>query len=396
MKIAVPESIRQLMAVMEAAGFEACAVGGCVRDSLLGNPPNDWDMCTSAFPEETMSLFERTIPTGVKHGTITVIWDGAPIELTTYRVDGSYTDFRRPDEVTFTRTLEEDLSRRDFTINAMACRSDGEVIDLFEGRKDLVDGLIRCVGDPMRRFREDALRILRGLRFAARLGFTLEAETAKAAMELRDLLEHIAPERIWKELSGLLIGVYAGEVCLQFQPILEAILHLKLRPVPIPKTLEPDVSVRLAWLLYHADADGSPAALAEKTALALRTDKKTRQLLETLLTYLAEPLPASLPDARRLAGRIGKDAALKLAALKRHLGEAETVCAQIEQIVREDHCVTVGQLAVTGEMLRQNGFPPGPKLGKLLHLLLEYVIDGKAENEQKALLALAERIDLET
>ena len=187
MRIAVPESIRRLMAVMEAAGFEACAVGGCVRDSLLGNMPNDWDMCTSAFPEETMELFERTIPTGVKHGTVTVIWEGEPIELTTYRVDGSYTDFRRPDEVTFTRTLEEDLSRRDFTVNAMACRSDGEVIDLFGGQEDLAKGMIRCVGDPMRRFREDALRILRGLRFAARLGFSLEAGTAEAALELRNL-----------------------------------------------------------------------------------------------------------------------------------------------------------------------------------------------------------------
>ena len=391
MRIAVPESIRRLMAVMETAGFEACAVGGCVRDSLLGNMPNDWDMCTSAFPEATMSLFERTIPTGVKHGTVTVIWEGEPIELTTYRVDGSYTDFRRPDEVTFTRTLEEDLSRRDFTVNAMACRSDGEVIDLFGGQEDLARGSIRCVGDPMRRFREDALRILRGLRFAARLGFSLEPDTAEAALELRNLLKYIAPERIWKELSGLLVGRCAGEICSRYQSILETVLDLPLGNTPIPDTLEKDAAVRLAWLLHHAQSEELPQALAQRIAFGLRTDKKTRLLLETLLVYCAESLPDDLPHARRLVGSIGSEAACKLASLHRHLGTPEEICALLEQVVTENHCVTIGQLAITGEYLRQNGFSAGPKLGKLLHALLDAVMDGEVANEREALLKYAQK-----
>lgn len=393
MRIAVPESIRRLMAVMEAAGFEACAVGGCVRDSLLGNMPNDWDMCTSAFPEETMGLFERTIPTGVKHGTVTVIWEGEPIELTTYRVDGSYTDFRRPDAVTFTRTLEEDLSRRDFTVNAMACRSDGEVIDLFGGQEDLVKGMIRCVGDPMRRFREDALRILRGLRFAARLGFSLEAGTAEAALELRNLLVYIAPERIWKELSGLLIGSCAGEICSKYHLILETVLGMPLGTAPIPDALEKDAVVRLAWLLHYARQEEDPRVLAQRIALRLRTDKKTRVLLETLLFHGAQPLPDDLPQARRLVGRIGSDAACKLASLHRALGAPEECCSLLERIVKEEHCVTIGQLAITGEILRQNGFPAGPELGKLLHTLLEAVMDGAVVNEQDALLEYAQKTE---
>lgn len=393
MTIAVPESIRRLMAVMEAAGFEACAVGGCVRDSLLGNMPNDWDMCTSAFPEETMELFERTIPTGVKHGTVTVIWEGEPIELTTYRVDGSYTDFRRPDAVTFTRTLEEDLSRRDFTVNAMACRSDGEVIDLFGGQEDLAKGMIRCVGDPMRRFREDALRILRGLRFAARLGFSLEAGTAEAALELRNLLAHIAPERIWKELSGLLIGSCAGEICSKYHLILETVLGMPLGTAPIPDALEKDAAVRLAWLLHHARQEEDPRVLAQRIALRLRTDKKTRILLETLLFHGAQPLPDNLPQARRLVGRIGSDAACKLASLHRALGAPEECCSLLERIVKEEHCVTIGQLAITGEILRQNSFPAGPELGKLLHTLLEAVMDGAVVNEQDALLEYAQKTE---
>ena len=207
MKIAVPENIIAVMSLLEDSGFEAYAVGGCVRDSLLGRKPYDWDVCTSALPEETLEVFRdyRTIPTGIKHGTITVI-AGSPVEITTFRIDGEYLDNRRPSEVEFTRTLADDLCRRDFTVNAMAADKNGNVTDLYGGKEDLHKRIIRCVGCAKKRFDEDALRIMRALRFAATLGFSLEESTANAVLEQKALLKNIAVERIRVETDKLLPG----------------------------------------------------------------------------------------------------------------------------------------------------------------------------------------------
>lgn len=394
-QIRIPEKIRRLMTVMEQAGFEICAVGGCVRDSLLGLEPSDWDLCTSALPEETIARFSvcgcRTLPTGIRHGTVTVLWEREPVELTTYRVDGDYSDCRRPDEVTFTRTLTEDLGRRDFTVNAMACRSDGIVIDLFGGRDDLAAGIIRCVGDPKKRFTEDALRILRALRFAARLGFVLEADTGEAANALRERLHMIAPERIWKELSGLLTGNFSGRICKDYISVLETVLNQKLSQNTVEKLdqLENDTVTRLAWLLFSTgerDADHLEQ-IGRETALMLRTDKKTRTLLSSLLAMSVLPLPDRLVDARRLAGTLGGDLCLKLCSIRRLAGELEEHCTLLEQVVRENHCVTIGQLAVTGEMLRGIGFSAGPALGKILQMLLELVMEDVLPNERDVLLS---------
>ena len=209
----IPGYVQAVLEALEAAGHEAWCVGGCVRDALLGREPGDWDVTTSARPEETLAVFPtQGEPTGLKHGTVTVKTPGGPVEVTTYRIDGTYRDHRRPDSVIFTASLEADLSRRDFTVNAMAANLRGAFRDPFGGREDLRQGILRCVGDPDRRFQEDALRILRGLRFSASLGFSLEPGTAAALRRNRKLLGEVAPERIQVEFFKLLPGKAAAQV----------------------------------------------------------------------------------------------------------------------------------------------------------------------------------------
>ena len=202
----LPETVRDILNKLETAGFQAYAVGGCVRDSILGKEPDDWDLTTDARPEEVKALFPRTVDTGLQHGTVTVLLGGEGYEVTTYRIDGSYSDGRHPDSICFTPSLAEDLKRRDFTINAMAVSERGELVDLFGGQEDLARGCIRCVGDPYARFREDALRMLRAVRFAAQLNFEIEAETFKALTELSPNLARVSKERILAELTKLLLS----------------------------------------------------------------------------------------------------------------------------------------------------------------------------------------------
>ena len=206
MNFQIPSKVETIINILETAGFEAYAVGGCVRDTLLGRTPNDWDITTSARPEQVKELFHRTVDTGLAHGTVTVLMDKEGFEVTTYRVDGEYEDGRHPKEVTFTASLEEDLKRRDFTINAMAYNHRKGLVDLFDGQKDLEGKVIRCVGDPLERFTEDALRIMRAVRFSAQLGFSLETDTRKALSVLAPNLKHVSAERIQVELVKLLVS----------------------------------------------------------------------------------------------------------------------------------------------------------------------------------------------
>lgn len=221
----IPENVTHLLRRLTDRGYEAYAVGGCVRDTLLGRTPGDWDICTSAMPEETEACFRpAVIETGLKHGTVTVLLKGEQYEITTFRRDGAYADHRRPEQVDFVRDLREDLSRRDFTVNAMAAGADGAIIDLFEGRADLGKKLLRCVGDPDRRFQEDALRILRGLRFASQLGFSVEERTACAMEENKELLSCVSGERTYAELTKLLTGTYAPAVLEEYGTVLLPVL----------------------------------------------------------------------------------------------------------------------------------------------------------------------------
>ena len=217
----MPKIVRQVLTALESAGYEAWCVGGCVRDTLLSRHPGDWDVTTNALPEETLAVFgDRAFPTGLQHGTVTVRMEHQAVEITTYRVDGEYHDHRRPEHVTFTRSLEEDLARRDFTVNAMALDLRGELRDPFGGREDLKRGVLRCVGDPDRRFEEDALRILRGLRFAAVLGFSVDPATGVSIHRHGELLRDIAAERIQVELFKLLCGVRAAEVLREYVDVI--------------------------------------------------------------------------------------------------------------------------------------------------------------------------------
>ena len=225
MIFAIPAYVEKTLTALEAAGHQAYCVGGCVRDSLLGQEPGDWDVTTSALPEETMAVFgEKAVPTGLKHGTVTVCWPEGKVETTTFRRDGAYVDHRHPEQVTFTDSLTEDLARRDFTVNAVALDLRGTLYDPFGGQTDLRKGILRCVGDPERRFSEDALRILRCLRFASRLGFAIDPETAAALVVCRELLREIAPERIHEELTKLLCGPHAAEVLRAYPEVVGVVL----------------------------------------------------------------------------------------------------------------------------------------------------------------------------
>lgn len=353
-----------------AAGFPAYYVGGCVRDRLLGRPVHDWDVTTAALPEEVMALFEHCVPTGIRHGTVTVFLDGAQAEVTTFRTEGVYLDGRHPSEVRFVRTLAEDLSRRDFTINAMAMDADGNVTDLFGGRDDLARRCIRCVGDPEKRFREDALRMLRAYRFSAQLGFALDAATAGAVERCAPLAAALSMERIRDEMEKTLLSP---------------------RP-PVLRTMAD------AGLLKAAGIDALPELdwLAE-----LPTEPSVRWTGLKVLFPELEPSQLRLPS--RLCSLIERAASaycpqLDRITLKRAVAENGTEAAEIaaalagegallSEILASGECVTLGQLAVSGSDL---SWLRGREVGQMLHALLAHVLRHPEENTREALLKLAQ------
>lgn len=433
----IPQGPDEILNRLTAAGFQAYAVGGCVRDSLLGTVPGDWDICTSALPEETEACFSdlRVVETGLKHGTVTVIFQGVPYEITTFRSDGNYLDHRRPQQVNFVRTLKEDLLRRDFTINAMAVGLDEEIQDPFGGRQDLTDGIIRCVGDPDTRFTEDALRILRGLRFASRLGFSIAPETAAAMERNKNLLSYVSGERIYKELTGILIGTYAQSVLEQYGGVLAAVLpeiqpsmgFLQRNPFHNrdvwQHTLEalgksrPDPIVRWALLLHDLGKPdcftlddrgighfyGHPQRsmeLAEQILDRFRGDKKTRDTICLLVRDHDREAPATIKNARRWIARYGRDNVRLLLEVKRcdclaHVDTPKTRARynnlmEMTRLIREcletEQCFSVRDLPVKGGDVMALGVPAGPQVGRILERLLDDVLDGACPPEREALL----------
>ena len=433
----IPQGPDEILNRLTAAGFQAYAVGGCVRDSLLGTVPGDWDICTSALPEETEACFSdlRVVETGLKHGTVTVIFQGVPYEITTFRSDGNYLDHRRPQQVNFVRTLKEDLLRRDFTINAMAVGLDEEIQDPFGGRRDLTDGIIRCVGDPDTRFTEDALRILRGLRFASRLGFSIAPETAAAMERNKNLLSYVSGERIYKELTGILIGTYAQSVLEQYGGVLAAVLpeiqpsmgFLQRNPFHNrdvwQHTLEalgksrPDPIVRWALLLHDLGKPdcftlddrgighfyGHPQRsmeLAEQILDRFRGDKKTRDTICLLVRDHDREAPATIKNARRWIARYGRDNVRLLLEVKRcdclaHVDTPKTRARynnlmEMTRLIREcletEQCFSVRDLPVKGGDVMALGVPAGPQVGRILERLLDDVLDGACPPEREALL----------
>lgn len=392
MKIAIPDNVLRAMGILEKNGYSAYAVGGCVRDSLLGHTPYDWDICTSALPEQTAQCFDkfRVIPTGVKHGTLTVIVD-EPLEITTFRIDGDYLDNRRPSDVSFTRNLSDDLCRRDFTVNAMALGSNGEITDLYGGREDLAAKLIRCVGDAATRFDEDALRIMRALRFAATLGFEIEAETAKAIHEKKHLLKNIAAERIQKEFTKLLTG-NCREILAEFADVIRVFLpevQTDSETLQRVSASPADPVLRLALLF------GSTTAQAAADRLhALKYDNNTVGKVSLMLDSAQSTISTERPQIKRLLNKYGEENAKTVLAYHLYsekITEAtyNDVISTTDDIITNGECFTLSKLAVNGSDISALGIFPAKQIGKVLFALLEKVMDGEAENEKKSLISIA-------
>lgn len=391
-----------LLTRLHAAGHAAYAVGGCVRDSLLGQTPHDWDLCTSATPEQVLELFGKAhcIPTGLQHGTVTVKHGGELYEITTFRTEGAYSDGRHPDHVAFVPDVKKDLARRDFTINAMAYNAEEGLIDPFGGQNDLAVGIVRAVGEPQRRFEEDALRILRLYRFAARFGFVIDPATGQAARALCRHLDCVSEERIAEELSRLLAAPAPGAY---LEAEVLAVIFPELDAAELPESrrildaLEPGmehVPVRLAALLCPLGEAGARAALKRL--------KCSNALTGTVATLVREAVAgmsgaALTLTARRLLSRYDLATITDLTALcsARHPEQAEAFAAlqqEAARLVETNACCRINQLAVNGRDLMDAGIRPGPGLRRVLDALLEQVLTGQLPNEKAALLAAAAQI----
>jgi len=434
MRIKIAPKVLRILNKLHSAGFLAYAVGGCVRDSLLGTEPNDWDICTSARPEDTASLFSHTVLTGAKYGTVTVIEDGEAFEITTFRSETGYCDQRHPEQVKFLSELEGDLSRRDFTINAMAADADGNVIDLFDGLHDLRHGLIRCVGEPRERFGEDALRIFRALRFASRLGFSVEPQTAKAIHESCQSLQKVANERICKELH-LLCGKGAADILREFSDVLCVIIpeiepcigfqqynyHHKfdvfehsLQALNAEKS--GDFTLRLTMLLHDI---GKPsvffldknlvghfyghaavgAFMAEKILRRLRFDNATIGAVTQLIALHDYPMIGMTERSmRRFLGKYGEKTFRDLlhvrCADRMGKGTDDDVAEFEANMLELLRTVTKTEqpLQLGGADLLRLGVQQGIEIGRILKTLQEAVYDGEVENSHDALVRFTQKM----
>ena len=393
LKIDWPEYVLSVLDALERAGYEAWAVGGCVRDALLGREPHDWDVCTAATPGEMRGALTgfRLLDTGEKHGTLTAMVRGEPVEITTFRADGAYTDHRRPDGVSFVTSLREDLARRDFTVNAMACHPERGIADYFGGQEDLRAGLIRCVGEADERFNEDGLRILRALRFAARFRFAIETQTAAALRKNRALLRFIARERVLSELRGMLLAPGAAEMLAAYPEVIAAAVpQLQTEGAMWERALRAvsrapeDFAVRLALMVNEENA--------QAVVDGLKTDNAVRGDVIALARRREGPLPEDAPGARRLLFELGDARGEKLCALwraQRRAG-ADEAAAQVSAALARDDCRSLAQLKIGGRELAALGLR-GPEIGETLRKLLFAVMDGRLENAAAALTAAAAR-----
>ena len=442
MTMDMPKNVDIAINLLQSAGFEAYAVGGCVRDSLLGKTPNDWDITTSAKPEDMKSVFAdfHCIDTGIKHGTVTVVIDGEPLEITTFRLDGEYEDNRHPKSVTFTSDLGADLGRRDFTVNAMAYSKMTGTVDLFGGQNDLKNKIIRCVGDPDRRFNEDALRILRALRFASALDFEIEEKTAQSLLKNCALLGNISEERIAKELLKLVCGKGAKRILTDFAPVLFEILP-ELQPMYknshdnphhcydiyehtliAVESIDPEPTLRFAMLLHDC---GKPAVKkfdengvahfyghqrisAEISAQILARLKVSNKFRDGILFLVSNhdrwELYENTEKMPRYLSKFGLDGVLKLLKVMRAdvLAQSPEYRYRLDQIADAEEiaknlaaqkpCLSLSELQINGRTLMDIGIPQGRKLGAVLAQLLDEVIDGVTKNTQEALTTRAREI----
>ena len=433
--IQLPEKVGRIIGTLQEHGYEAYAVGGCIRDSILGREPEDWDITTSAMPEETKALFDKTFDTGIQHGTITVLLEKEGFEVTTYRIDGKYEDSRHPKEVTFTRNLREDLLRRDFTINAMAYNETDGLVDIFGGLEDLEEGMIRCVGTAKERFKEDALRILRGVRFAAQLGFDIEEDTRQGMKELAWTLQNISAERIQVELVKMITS--------KRPEMLREAYELGMTRIVLPefdqlmttgqetphhmysvgehtlhamKNIRADKILRLAMLLHDMGkpalktVDEAGVAHFKKHALEseriagnvlrrLKFDNDTIRKVTRLVRYHDLRMPATAKSVRRAMNQIGEELfpyymeVRRAAVLAQSMYQREEKIENLDQIeelyrqiVEDGDCVSLKDLAVTGRDLIASGMKPGKEIGEKLEELLKLVIEDPKLNTKEELL----------
>lgn len=394
----VPEAAKEILGKLNRHGFEAYVVGGCVRDSLLHRTPGDWDITTSARPEEVKAIFGHTIDTGLQHGTVTIMRERVGYEVTTYRIDGEYEDGRHPKAVEFTSNLLEDLRRRDFTINAMAYNPKEGLVDAFEGIHDLREKRIRCVGNAIERFTEDALRILRAIRFSAQLGFSIEESTWEAIRVIAPNLIHVSKERIQVELTKLLLSEHPDEIKKVFERELESRIcddFPKIAPdrISINPALPVVKSVRWAAFLRHQTPEEAVAILRQ-----LKLDNDTVGRVKTLVQWWRRPIGASQTQIRRTMSAMTPDLYDDLLALKASIAETELEaegCAedmdwlrlQTKEIRSRKDCVSLKELAVTGADLIQVGMKPGKELGETLKDMLELVLEHPEMNTREQLMS---------
>ncbi|MDE7331464.1 MAG: CCA tRNA nucleotidyltransferase [Lachnospiraceae bacterium] len=435
-RIHLPEKVSFIINKIMEAGYEAYAVGGCVRDSLLGREPDDWDITTSASPGEVKSLFKRTIDTGIAHGTVTVMLDGEGFEVTTYRIDGVYEDSRHPKEVTFTASLTEDLQRRDFTINAMAYNEQAGLADVFEGQKDIERKLIRCVGNPKERFGEDALRMMRAVRFSAQLGYEIEEKTREAIKELAPNLAHISAERVQTELVKLAVSRHPENLRTAYETGITAVIlpefdacmetaqnnphHCYTVGEHILKSMQEikgDKELRLAMLFHDI---GKPVTLSEdregihhfhghpgvSEKMAgdilhrLKFDNHTINMVTKLVKYHDYDVEPEERSVRRAVLKIGEDVFPYLFDVKQADIRAQSVYMRREKeakleavrqvyhrIMAQNQCISLKMLAVSGkDLIDEAGMKPGRELGLALKKLLDMVVDDPSLNEKEILL----------
>lgn len=402
MRIEIPSQVEWILSRLKNHGYEAFAVGGCVRDTLLGKIPEDWDITTSAKPEQVKKVFGKTVDTGILHGTVTVLKEGTGYEVTTYRIDGEYEDGRHPKEVSFTSELKEDLRRRDFTINAMAYSHETGIVDIFGGMEDLERHIIRCVGDPMERFTEDALRILRGIRFSAQLGFAIEEKTFEALSVIAPNLEQISKERIQVEITKTLLSAHPDQILLTKETGMSPYISQTFPEIFTGKTdkvaaaagLPRDKALRYAALLFPVGEKRTVMILKE-----LKMDNYTIDRVKILVRFLQEPLQADAYFVRKLMSDMSDELFDALLILKetlfKEMVESVKAVRKLGGIIRENgDCIRLKDVAVNGRDLMEAGMKPGKRLGETLDQLLCLVLKHPEYNSKEKLLAVVGKEEL--